>query len=77
MRHDFELTVKHVGPNGTTLYPTNRAYLTADSRGLEFPVTRDGLLVERIEDGTVYVMNGHGKTVMSHDFVAPDHRSNP
>ena len=63
----YELTVKHIAPDGeTNIYPTSRVRILAGM--LEFPTRMDGLIVKSISDGEVYVMNSAGKTVHSHDF---------
>jgi hypothetical protein len=67
---NYELTVKHVAPDATvTIYPTSKVVLRDD--GAEFPKRGDELVVTRLTDGAVYVMNSAGKTVQSYHFNGP------
>ena len=63
----YELTVKHIAPDGEiNIYPTSKVRIVPDS--LEFPTRMDHMMVQVIQDGEIYVMNSAGKTVHSHDF---------
>jgi len=70
MLNHYELTVKHIAPDGAvTVWPTSQVKRRDGS--IEFPNRPDGMVVTVLTDGSVYVMNSHGKTVMNHDFGGP------
>lgn len=70
MLHQYELTVKHVSPDGeVSIWATSK--IRQGKGFIEFPNRADGMVVTVLNDGSVYVMNSQGKTVHNHDFGGP------
>lgn len=67
MRENYELTVMHTKRNGdVVLHPTTHVEIS-DGK-MRFPVREDELVWLEISEGTVYVMNSRGKTVLTRDL---------